>query len=177
MHPGGVTFAQSLGDTIGIVQANKAKGARLNGGSGKVDGRGYAVATSLTPYRLNDITLDPKGLSANVELDNSRVEIAPRAGAVVPVKFETTSGAAYLIQMSLADGRPVPFAAEVKAAGGQLVGYVGQRGQALVRLPDASSIALSVTWAGGDCELAWQPAAGTRNAAGVIVAPAVCRAQ
>lgn len=177
VHPGGITLAQSLGDTIGIVQAKDAKGARLNGGSSKVDRRGYVVATSLTPYRMNDVTLDPKGLSANVELENARVEVAPRAGAVVPVKFETSNGAAYLIQVAQADGSAIPFGAEVTTGNDQIVGYVGQSGQAFVRLPDENSIGLTVHWADQQCAVHWQPSSATTNAAGLKVVAGNCRAQ
>ena len=131
----------------------------------RVDSRGYAITTALSPYRMNDVILDPKGTSVNVELQESRLQVAPRAGAVVPVKFETNIGTAFLLQLSQADGRPVPFAAEVLDGTGRNVGYVGQGGQALVRLSQEESSDLSVTWGDGGegCQVDWVPSASSSD--------------
>ncbi|MGH8044077.1 MAG: fimbria/pilus outer membrane usher protein, partial [Stenotrophomonas sp.] len=178
VHSGGVTLAPQLGETIGIIEAKGAKGALLGSNNGvKVDGRGYAITTSLSPYRMNDVVLDPKGTSANVELQESRLQVAPRAGAVVPVKFQTTTGMAYLLQLVQIDGNPVPFAAEVLDAGGNNVGYVGQGGQALVRLSDDGASALSVNWGdgAGSCQIDWSPGASKTADQSMQAINAECR--
>ncbi|WP_342316262.1 fimbria/pilus outer membrane usher protein [Lysobacter sp. FW306-1B-D06B] len=179
IHRGGITLAQSLGDTIGVVQAKGAKGARLNDGISKIDGRGYGIVNSLMPYRMNDVSLDPAGMSMDVELGESRYEVAPRAGAVVPITFETTSGATYLIQAQQDNGNPLPFGAEVRDSAGNVVGYVGQGGQAFVRLPDENSVALSVMWNGnGQCTIDWNASAATKSANGIAqISNGVCHAR
>ena len=179
IHPGGITLANRLGDTIGIVEAKGAKGVHLsNDGISRVDGRGYAVASSLSPYRLNEVMLDPKGISASVELDNARLLTAPRAGAVVPLKYKTAVGQAYLIHINPTDGVRLPFGAEVDDAAGNVVGYVGQNAQAFVRLPDANSVALSIHWGTQDeqCALNWNPTAEPA-AGGVTRSEATCHAR
>lgn len=150
IHGGGLTLAPELGETIGVVEAKGAKGARLASDiNAKVDGRGYAIAANLSPYRMNDIMVDPKGISAGVELGDARLQVAPRAGAVVPLKFEVSSGVPYLLQLVTTEGSPVPFGAEVRDSNGTNVGYVGQGGQALVRLADQDNAPhLSVHWGG-----------------------------
>src|SRR3546814_1605608 len=48
-HPGGVTFSQLLGDTVGIVEAQDAAGARVVNAAGLYIGQsGYAVIPYLT---------------------------------------------------------------------------------------------------------------------------------
>ncbi|MFL9583933.1 fimbria/pilus outer membrane usher protein [Stenotrophomonas sp. AB1(2024)] len=177
VHPGGVTFAPQLAETVGIIEAKGASGARLSSNKAvKIDSRGYAVTTALSPYRMNDVVLDPKGTSANVELMESRLQIAPRAGAVVPVKFKTNTGMAYLLQLSNADGEPVPFAAEVVDSQGNNVGYVGQGGQTLVRLSEEIDGPLFAQWGDGDgkCSIEWTSTESSTADQSLQAIPATC---
>ena len=176
VHPGGITLAPSINEQMAIVEAKGAKGAHLADGISKIDRRGYAVSSSLMPYRINTVSLDPKGASYDVELKEAAQQVVPRAGAIIPVKFETNQGAAYVIQARLADGGFAPFGSEVRTSTGAIVGYVGQGGQALVGVPDAPRLELSVDLGEGRCTLDWQPATAVSNAAGLKVASATCRA-
>lgn len=145
-HAGGITFAQRMSETIGIVEAKRASGALLaNGSQGRVDSRGYAVVSDLMPYRMNDVMLDPKGTSMDVELRSSRLQVAPRAGAVVPLKFETSSGRAVLIQGRQAHGETLPFGAQVLDAQGLEIGVVGQGGRVFARGGEQGDT-LTVRW-------------------------------
>lgn len=145
-HPGGVTFGQSMGDTVAIVEARDATGARIGNAAGvRIGNAGYALIPYLTPYMLNNVTIDPTGLSLDVQLDNTSAQVAPRAGAVVMVKFNSETGRFVLIQARLADGKTLPFGAEVKDADGMAVGIVGQGGRMMVRLP-ADTGHLNVQW-------------------------------
>lgn len=110
-----------------------------------MDGRGYAIAGGLTPYRMNDVTLDPIDTSDDVELQNTRLQTAPRAGAVIPLKFATVSGRAVLIHATQANGEPVPFGADILDANGQSMGAVGQGGQVFVRGAESGG-ELTVRW-------------------------------
>jgi outer membrane usher protein len=134
MHPHGITLAPRMSETIGIVEAKGASGALLsNGSQARVDSHGYAVVTDLMPYRMNDVSLDPKGTSMDVELESTRVQIAPRAGAVVPLKFDTVTGRAVLIKGRKGNGEVLPFGAQVLDAQGREVGVVGQDGSVFAR--------------------------------------------
>ena len=145
-HAGGVTFAPELGDTIGIVQAPDAQGARINGNHGAQIGKsGYAVVPHLTPYRQNVVELDPKDLSVDVELKTAAQNVAPRAGSVVKLQFETTSGQAILITALREDGSLLPFGSDVFDEDGASVGIVGQGGKAFVRVARAQG-QLTVKW-------------------------------
>lgn len=149
-HPGGVTFGQPLGDTVAIVQASDAAGARVGNTTGlQVDRHGYALVPYLTPYLLNTITIDPNGLPLDVQLANTSTQVAPRAGAVVMVKFSTQSGRFMLIQAQRPGGEALPFGAEVQDDQGQVVGVVGQAGRIMARVTRKSG-RLSVAWGDPD---------------------------
>lgn len=148
-YRGGVVFASYLGDTVGIVEAPDAAGARVANYSGmRLDGSGRAVVPYLSPYRQNDVELDPTGLSSDVEFKTTSQRVAPTAGAVALVKFETSSGYSMLLTGHRADNTPLPFGAEVKDAKGTSVGYIAQGGQAMVRVNQQDGH-LRVIWGEG----------------------------
>lgn len=133
-HPGGVTFGQPMGDTAGIVFVPGAVGARLQNAVGaRVDRAGYALIPYLSPYALNTIQIDPKGLPLDVQLDATSAQVAPHVGALVMLKFKTHNGRALIVRTRLRNGAPLPFGAEVFDEKGRSLGMVGQGGQALVR--------------------------------------------
>jgi|GEM_PF-2870 len=143
---GGVILSPELGETIGLVQAKNAVGARVQGArASSLNAKGHAVVPYLRPYRENNIHLDPKGLSTDVELGSTSQKVAPTDGAVVLLNYETRQGWAMLVSGKRADGSALPFAAGVLNEDGRNVGYVAQGGQALIRA-DAPTGALTVRW-------------------------------
>ena len=133
-HPGGVTLSQPVSETIAIVEARGAAGARLASASGvRIDAQGYAVVPHVTPYSMNTVELDPKGLPMNVELQTTSQQIAPRAGAVATMRFATVSGRTALIQLTRAAGEPVPFGAIAYDTNGEERGVVGQASRLVAR--------------------------------------------
>lgn len=146
VHPGGLTFGPYLGDTFALVQAKGATGASvLNGQGARIDGAGFALVPSLTPYRYNTIAINPEGMDTNTELEEGQRRVAPLAGAAVKVEFKTRSGAALLLTVHLPDGETIPMGAEVIDANGTVVGMVGQGSQAYLR-SEASSGQLTIRW-------------------------------
>jgi outer membrane usher protein len=135
VHPGGVTLANQMGDTIGIVEAIGAEGARVTNSVGTVvDGSGYAVLPFLLPYRLNSINIDPDGaVSPDVEFKSTTESVAPRLDSVVMIRFHTVAGRATLVTALLTDGSVVPFGASVFDAQGSEVGLAGQDGRIYLR--------------------------------------------
>ncbi|XRD81604.1 fimbrial biogenesis outer membrane usher protein [Dyella halodurans] len=145
-HPGGVTFGQPLGDTIGIIHVPGAAGARLGNASGlRIDRFGYALVPYLTPYNLNTITIDPQGLPLDVQLDATSAQVAPHAGAVVMINFKTENGRALIARAQLQNGQSLPFGAEVFNEKGVVLGVVGQAGKILMRGVDQSGL-LTARW-------------------------------
>jgi len=182
VHPGGVTLALPLSETFGIVKAPGATGARVVSAPGvRVDSRGYAVVPYLTPYSMNTVELDPKGLSLDVELKETSQQVAPRAGAAPLLRFPTAIGRAALIQASYSDGTPLPFGALVYEGSGKHIGVVGQAGKVFVRgLMQAGT--LTVKWGekdGDRCvlpyELPTSKKASTDKAGGYRHLKGICR--
>lgn len=145
-YSGGVTFGQPMGDTVGIVEAPEAVGARVINGTGvRVDRFGHALVPYLTPYNLNTVQLDPKGLPLSVQLEATSTQVAPHAGAVVLLKFKTDAGRSAIARVHRSDGQMLPFGAEVMDAQNQSVGVVGQAGRILLRgVKDSGQ--LTVQW-------------------------------
>lgn len=145
-HQGGVTLGQPLGDTVGIVYLPGAAGARLDNAPGaRVDHFGYAVIPYLTPYQVNNIQVDPKGLPLDVQLDATSAQVVPYDGAVVMIKFKTEVGRTMIVRARLDDGNALPFGAEVFDEKGISLGVVGQAGQILLRGVNQTGL-LTVRW-------------------------------
>ncbi|WP_348522281.1 MULTISPECIES: fimbria/pilus outer membrane usher protein [unclassified Burkholderia] len=138
-HVGGITLANDLGDTVALIEARDAVGARVTNGSDvRIDRHGYAVLPYLTPYQMNTIDLDPKGIPLDVEMLSTSQQVAPRANSVVKVKFATTTGRAALLTVRQPNGAPVPFGATISDAQGNSKSVVGQGGNLFMRGADDS---------------------------------------
>jgi len=135
VHPGGITLANQMTDTIGIVEALGAEGARVTNSTGTViDGAGYAVLPFLLPYRLNSINIDPDGaVSPDVEFKNTIESVAPRLNSVVMIRFQTVTGRPILVTAHLTNGSVVPFGASVYDTHESEVGLAGQDGRIYLR--------------------------------------------
>jgi len=103
------------------------------------------VLPFLLPYRMNNISIDPEGISQDVEFKTTTRFVAPRSNAVVLIRFETLGGRAILITASLPDGAQVPFGASVHDAQGSEVGLTGQDGRIYLR-GIAESGTLTARW-------------------------------
>lgn len=144
-HSGGVTFTPYNSDTYALVEAKNAKGAKLSGYAGtSVDSFGYALFPSLSAYQMNQVAIDPEGSSLDVEFDNTAQRIAPRAGAVVKVKFNTNKGTPVLIATSFG-GENLPFGAEVLDENNTSIGVVNQTGAIYARVKEDKGTLL-VKW-------------------------------
>ena len=113
VHADGMTFTPYNSDTFALVEAKGVEGAKVSSYPGvSIDSRGYALVPYLTAYQMNDISIDPSGTSANVELDNTSQKVVPYSGAVVRVKYNVRQGTPVLINATY-QGRPVPFGADI----------------------------------------------------------------
>lgn len=179
VHAGGITLAPQRGDTMVLIQAPGARDARVTNAAGlRVDGRGYAVVPYVMPYRMSTITLDPSGMSQDVELQTSSQSVAPFAGAISRLQFDTRKGRALLIQVRSTDGKVLPLGAQVADAQGQVLGMVGQGGKVYVRTEhDAGE--LQIQWgtqAQQRCSFDYQiNGQDVASSAGLINLEATCR--
>lgn len=132
-HGGGVTFSQPLSNTFVLVEADKAQGVRLENQTGvAVDSSGYAVMTSVTPYRHNRVALRTEDIKAGLDVPTPVRDVVPTHGAIVKVKFDTHSGQNLLIHSTFPNGTVPPIGASVFAADGRSRGVVGTNGETYV---------------------------------------------
>lgn len=148
VHGSGVTFSQELGETVALVEAPGAAGLSVeNEGGVLTDWRGYTVKTQMNAYGENRVAIDSRYFSrANVELDNTVVNLVPTRGAVVKATFVTHVGYRVLFTVTLANGKPAPFGSMVSAEleAGTVTGIVGDNGEVyLAGMPEEGDFALS----------------------------------
>lgn len=145
-HSGGVLFGPDQGQTMVLVYAPDAEGAKVNNTTGlSINKSGYAVIPYVTPYRLNDITLDPQAMSTDVELEETSQRIAPYSGAISQVSFVTKIGKAIYIRGLNAQGGTLPFAAEVYNSQGENIGMVAQGSMIYLRT-NTTADTITVKW-------------------------------
>lgn len=134
LHGDGITLSQRLGETPGLVHIPGAKGVAVGHMNGvKTDSRGYAVVPHMSPFRRNEINVDPTGMSMDIELSAASVSAIPNAGAIVKMVLPTEQGRNALIEALLPDGTPLAFGNDVTTADGTVVGVVGQGSRLWVR--------------------------------------------
>ncbi len=145
-HSRGIHFGPDQGSTMVLVYAPEAAGAKVNNATGlSINKSGYAVIPYVTPYRLNDITLDPQNMSTNVELTETSQRIAPYAGAVAQVSFVTKLGKAIYIHSLTPKGKTLPFAAEAFNNQGENIGMVAQGSMVYLRT-NITADTITVKW-------------------------------
>lgn len=173
-HPNGVTLTPYSGETMAVINAPGAVGAKVVGYPGlRLSENGTAVVASLQPYQLNEIAIDPEGTDQSVELNETSQQIAPRAGAVVMVNFATVKGDALLLNVRLKDQSPLPFGAAVVDDAGNPVGSVGQGGQLYARVKEGTQ-RLQVSWGGINGQACTLKVPGLKEHGQVLKADAMC---
>ncbi len=111
VHPYGITFSQSLGDTLALVRANGASGIKVQNHTGiKTDWRGYAIVPYVSSYRKNRISLDTHSMGNNVDIDINTQTIIPTHGSLSLANFQTRIGHRVLLTLSH-NGKAIPFGA------------------------------------------------------------------
>lgn len=144
----GVVLTPIMGDTMAVVEAEHAAGARItNNNSLSLDGSGKAAVPYLTPYRQNTIELDPKGLSNDVSLDVTSQNSVPTAGAVILLKYKTDIG--HSVLFTVQNSSELPFGAALVDENNNTVGYIAQGGQSFARVKKEQGT-LRVQW--GDAQ-------------------------
>lgn len=147
-YQGGVVLAPDLSDTVAIIEAQHAAGARISNNNGvKLDSQGHAVVSNLTVFSENEVVIDPKGLPLNVSLNSTSERVAPTADAIVQVTFETeNTGRAAVLRALMSNGKPLPFGANVFDEKNQQVGSIAQAGKIIAIGLKTDHGVLTVKW-------------------------------
>jgi outer membrane usher protein len=128
-----VIVSPQTGDTLAIVEAKDAVGARVATAPGvRIDHFGHALIGGMEPYSQNAIDIDTKGLPLGVQLKSTEQRFAPTAGSVVRVRFDTENrGQAVVMRLRRLNGEPVPFGTDLLDDQGNTVGTVSQGSRAM----------------------------------------------
>ncbi len=173
-HAGGMQLGQPVGDGFALVQAKGAADARVgSGGDVRIGSNGYAVLPHVSPYRWNQIDLDPSGLPLEVELLQTSQRVAPTAGSIVRVDFQVRRERMLYIEATDALGQPLPFAARVEDAQGQQRGAVGQGSVIALRGAETDGVLIVDPQGPQRCRLAYRRP-DTPDAYGLSWTQAVC---
>ncbi|MBB3013284.1 fimbria/pilus outer membrane usher protein [Cupriavidus alkaliphilus] len=177
-YPGGVAFTPIMGETMTIIEAKEAAGARVTNAAGlRLDPWGRAIAANVMPFSRNQIEIDPKGLPMSVGLKSTTTGTSPTAGAVTVVKFETENlGTPVLIRATRTDGKPLPFGASVIDVSGKEVGFVSQGSKILANVHQDTG-ELTVKWGEGTsaCRLKYEVPQGKSDmGSGYVVLDSRC---
>ncbi|RPE01262.1 fimbrial biogenesis outer membrane usher protein [Candidatus Pantoea deserta] len=141
-----LTLSGYQSSTYALIDAEDAGGAHIPGyPTILLNDSGRAIVPNLNPYRINDLAIDPKGISLDVELESTQQRVIPVEGAVVRVRYKTNKGKPLLISASQPDGKALPFGASVKDENGNLVTVVSQGGKIYLRINNDVS-RLHVSW-------------------------------
>lgn len=149
----GIVMSPHKGETMAIVKAKGAQGAKIAGYHGiELDGDGMAVVSNLQPYQMNEIGVDPEGLSDDVELKVASQRFAPRAGSISVLEYQTVEGESFYASVVDSNGNVAEFGADVYDQQGKLVGVIGQGGQLYARMESPSEW-LKLQTGSGTCQL------------------------
>lgn len=178
-HSQGILFGPDQAQTMVLVYAPDATGAQVGNTPGlSINKNGYAVIPYVTPYRMNDISLDPQDMSTQVELAESSLRIAPYAGSITKVQFSTKKGYALFISTTTLDGSHLPFAAQVYNQNNEVIGIVAQGSRIYLRTR-LTHDRLYVKWGNTStekCEIEYDIADQIKhNNQPIIMTKAVCK--
>ncbi|KPA90707.1 P pilus assembly protein, porin PapC [Pseudomonas asplenii] len=146
LHADGLEMGPYLGETAALVEVPDIAGIGVQNAAGVItNDRGFALVPYLRPYRANTLSLQTDQLGPEVEIDNGTAQVVPRRGAVVKTRFAARTVNRLLITALTAQGKPLPFGAQVSDAHGNPLGTVGQAGQVLLSI-DPQVQRLEVRW-------------------------------
>ncbi|XP_050340428.1 outer membrane usher protein MrkC-like [Bactrocera neohumeralis] len=153
VHSEGVTFSPESGNTLALIKAENAKGGKVVSSPGtRIDSNGFAIISTLRPYKVNSIEVDPKGTSDNVTLTETVKHVAPYQGGIVKVTFNTELNDNLYIKAKQANGKAIPFGSIIYNTKGDEIGTVSQGSMLFIK--DASSSNAVVKWESGSCKFA-----------------------
>ena len=148
IHEGGITLGRSInGDSpVALIEAKGAKGAVAMGdNAAQINSAGYTYVSNLSPYRFNNVGIDPSKMEQDTELKETSAKVVPRAGAIIYVPFATDDRRSVFFRVKMINGRNIPLGAEVYDGNNTAVGIMGQSGRAFTRGIEEKGM-LSVIW-------------------------------
>jgi outer membrane usher protein len=170
----GVFFTNRVDDAFAVVDAGTPGVTVLyeNRPIGETNSSGKLLVPNLRAYGSNKISIDPKGLGVNDEIETTEDVVAPADRSGVLVKFKTrTNVQAAVVVLVGANGKPLRVGSKGKLDGADGDFVVGYDGRAFVKdLKGANAVTVSLE--SGECHASFDyTAAADRQ---VVIGPVSC---
>jgi len=139
---------------------------------GETNGSGKLLVPNLRAYGSNKISIDPKGLGVNDEIETTESVVAPadRSGVLVGFKTKTNVPAAVVILVG-PNGKPLAVGSRGKLDGNDAEFVVGYDGRAFVKdLKGANNVTVSLEK--GECHASFDYTAASDRQ--VMIGPVSC---
>ncbi len=86
-HDGGITAGQTLGETMALVTPPGAHAGVYNQFGSISDVRGNRLVSYMTPWRVNNISLDTSCMKKEMTFEVYRLKVVPTLGAIIRADF------------------------------------------------------------------------------------------
>ncbi|HEY6258130.1 MAG TPA: fimbria/pilus outer membrane usher protein [Xanthobacteraceae bacterium] len=171
---GGFFASNRIDDSFAVVDTGTPGVPVLyeNRPIGETNSSGKLLVPNLRAYGSNKVSVDPKGLGVNDEIETTEEVVAPadRSGVLVTFKTKTNMQAAVVVLVG-ADGKPLPVGSKGKLDGTDADFVVGYDGRAFVKeLKDANAVTVSLEK--GECHASFDYAAVADRQ--VVIGPLSC---
>lgn len=154
-HSEGITFGQPVGETFALVEVPGVKGAALEGSTARTDKAGFTIANYVQPYRYNWVNIDTQTLGSDVEVTETSQRVVPRRGSVVKAHFEASTGRRVQFDLLQANGKKLPFGAQLFDEDNNLLAVVDNQSRALV-FGIKEHGRLKLDWSNGTCTVPYK---------------------
>lgn len=129
---GGLLTSGSSGTTFVILDSPGVANAVVNGNPAmKTNKSGKVLYPYAAPYRMNNFRLENN--DADAEVKGNIRHVAPWAGSISYVKYNTDTRKVFVIEAYKSDGQPLPFGAELLDKKNAALGYVSQGSQMYIK--------------------------------------------
>jgi outer membrane usher protein len=171
---GGIFFSNHIDDAFAVVDTG-TRGIPVfheNRPVGETNSRGQLLVPNLRAYGNNKISIDPKGLPVNAEVETVENVVAPADRSGVLVNFATKSDVQVAVVILVGpNGKPLPVGSKGKldASNGDFI--VGYDGRAFVKELKSAN-AVTVTLDKSECHAAFDYTASQDSQ--VVIGPVSC---
>lgn len=154
-HAGGVNMARRASETFILVEVPGQAGVSLSNASDSVTARnGFAIVPSAMPYRANWVSVDTRNLNADIEFENTTIQVVPRRGAVVLARFQASAGRRVQFQLFDHNADPLPVGSIVQDSEGRQLAMSDPSGKALALVTEDAAT-LTLLWADKQCQASY----------------------
>lgn len=133
VHRYGITPVNDLADTYTIVHVDGGKGAKIDNAWGvKLDRFGNAIYTHNSAYAINQITINPEDLDANISLESNQTEVIPKKYSSQLVTFKTEHLSNVILRIRYQE-QTAPLGSQLMSHDQHILGIVDPAGQLIVQ--------------------------------------------